>query len=104
VFTDFEGSYPEYIKHSLTRSFGQNSQETVQKKAVKKISKKPSDTQKELRRLERDIDKLEKELESVKLVKDVFSTDYEKLMELDSQESELQSRLDGLLEEWEALA
>jgi len=33
-----------------------------------------------------------------------FSTDYEKLMQLDEQESELKIQLEDLLEEWEQAA
>jgi len=43
-------------------------------------------------------------MEAVKLTKDVFSTDYEKLMELDESERNIKEALDKLLEEWESLA
>jgi ATPase subunit of ABC transporter with duplicated ATPase domains len=108
IFTDFEGTYSEYIKHRDSAKAEERVRRASSSKAKSdtrdKQKKKPSETQKELRRLEREIDKLEKELESVKLVKDVFSTDYEKLMELDEKEKQLKEQLDDLLLQWEHAA
>jgi len=108
VFTDFEGRYAEYIKQKdnikaekQVKGNDRKSRPSGQRDSHKK---KPSEAQKELRRLEREIDKLEKELESIKLVKNVFSTDYEKLMELDKQEQGIQEQLDWLMYQWEQMA
>ena len=62
---------------------------------------KPSEAQKELRRIEREIEKLESALEAVEVLRGEHATDYEKLMELDEQEAVLKSQLEALLEEWE---
>ena len=102
VFTDYPGTFAEY------RAFmAANAAAEPAKKAPapgKKIKKKPSDAQKELRRLERDIEKLESELDEITRQKDEFSTDYEKLMELDERETGTNAALDKLYEEWEAMS
>ena len=65
---------------------------------------KPSVAQKELRRVEREIEKLEREIDVIKKLRDEHSTDYEKLMELDTSETRLKSQLDDLLGKWEEAA
>ena len=65
---------------------------------------KPSEAQKELRRIEREIKKLESELETLAAQRTEHATDYEKLMELDESESVLKSQLEDMLEEWENAA
>jgi prefoldin subunit 5 len=72
--------------------------------AKPKAKRKPSDLQKELKRVEREIEKLENELGEISHNKAEFSSDYEKLMELDAQESDVNERLEGLMGEWEQLA
>ena len=102
VFTDFGGTFEEYraAKADIAAA------ETV-KKAVKKtpnvsskVKKKPADYQKEIKRLERDIEKLENDIDVIRLQREEFSTDYEKLMELDEKEQEAQAALDELYEQW----
>jgi predicted nuclease with TOPRIM domain len=70
----------------------------------RKLKVKPSEVQKEQRRLEREIEKLEAELETVNELRTEHATDYEKLMELDEQEAVLKAQLEELLEDWEEVA
>ena len=72
------------------------------KSAKKKL--KPSDSQKELRRLEREITKIESEIDDLTLQKEQHSSDYEKLMELETKEQELSLELERLMSEWEEVA
>ena len=102
AFTDFNGVYSDYCAYKAM-----NTASEVKKKetaAYPKRKKKLADMQKELRMLERDIGKLENDLEDIKRQKDEFSTDYEKLMELDERESLVHVSLDKLYEDWAALA
>ena len=105
VFTDFPGSYAEYRLYkaqnqaSATQAGGGRAA-----RAGTKIKAKPSDLQKELRRLEREIEKMEDELEDIKHRREEFSSDYEKLMELDEREVMAQAELDKLIAEWEQMA
>ena len=102
VFTDFDGSYAEYTAYKATSGIPEATKKRPS--ARPKQKKKPADTQKELRRVEREIEKLEGELIAIELQKEEFSSDYEKLMELDERESNVHAALNKLLEDWEAIA
>ena len=107
VFTDFYGSYEKFITWKqgvkqdtspavrVTRGTEQQKRPSVSGKI------KPSDAQKELRRVEREIEQLETGIEAISEQKNKHATDYEKLMELDVQETELRAQLDDLLDKWE---
>ena len=113
-FTDFKGTYDDYLKYKAKANNSRLSssnrvtvtlKQNKQKKEPSMRQKiKPSEAQKELRRAEREIEKLETEIEFILKEKADFSTDYEKLMQLDEQESELKTQLEDLLEEWEQAA
>ena len=101
VFTDFNGSYSEYIVYKQMIPAA----ESISKKpSARPRPKKPADAQKELRRLEREIAKIENDISEIHRQKEEFSTDYEKLMELDDQEQVADAALDDLLNKWEELA
>jgi len=106
IFTDFLGTYEKYAasRRELRQGDGSSVLSGKQKKepsSRKKRKIKPSDAMKELRRIEREIEKLESEMDDIEKLKTEHSTDYAKLMELDEQEAELKTQLDDLLEEWE---
>jgi len=110
TFTDFYGDYEEYtVMRENLKKQGNNGSSSFpgrkkQKKEPSELNNrkiKPSDVQKELRRIEREIEKLETELDEVEVLRGEFSSDYEKLMELDKQEAGLKELLEGLLKEWE---
>jgi len=102
VFTDFFGSYSEYREaKEETAVAGQIKKEPS---TNPKQKSKPADMQKEQRRLEREIGKLENELDEISLQKEEHASFYEKLLELDKQELEVQESLDKLYIEWETLA
>ena len=119
AFMDFIGTYEEYCafkeKHSDSRrgspgqegerrAGGVDSGARVQERSGYKHKKKPSDVQKEIKRLEREIEKLETELGGVGLLKDEFASDYEKLMELDERERGIAAEIDAVYGEWERFA
>ena len=110
-FTDFKGTYAQYMENKKSprspqlkkaSDEGRGGISKGDKAAKKKL--KPSDSQKELRRLEREITKIESEIDDLALQKEQHSSDYEKLMELESKEQELSIELERLLAEWEAVA
>ena len=70
--------------------------------ANNKPRRKPSDAQKEIRRIEREIEKLETELDGVQQLRTAHSSDYEKLIELDGRERETLSALERLYSQWES--
>ena len=106
VFNDFLGSFTQYRAQKSDKALTINTkkeQMSGQKpKAKQKI--KPADAQKELRRLEREIDKLENEINELQEQKEEYSSDYEKLLELEEKEQKLQSELDDVYSKWELLA
>ena len=117
TFTDFRGTYVQYLEMKksgnsthIIKVSGEREQADVsngfvkskEKSAKKKL--KPSDAGKELRRLEREITKVEAELEDVASQKEQNASDYEKLMELDASESELNAELERLMDAWGEVA
>jgi len=101
VFTDFHGTYSTY---RLQKASNHKAAPAARQPKERAAKIKPSDIQKELRGLEREIGKLEDELECIKNQREEFSSDYQKLMELDERELMAHARLDDLLEDWEQLA
>lgn len=104
ILTDFRGDYESFTAYKATEKQADSPAPDKQKaKSSANPKAKPSDINKEIRRLEREIDKLENELEAIKLEKEVYATDYEKLLKLDEQERMLTETLDEMLEKWDAL-
>jgi len=104
-FTDFLGTYSEYVAYVTANQNIESSKKVASVSSkVRQKPKKPSDAQKELRRVEREIEKLENDLDENKQQAIKYSTNYEKLMELSQQEIKLQEQLDELLEQWEVYA
>lgn len=109
-FTDFKGTFAEYrlckeesCNQPLATAASQKPPPTTRANAnTTRSRKKPTDIQKELRRLEREIEKLESELDEIRRQKDEYSSDYLKLMELDTREREAFESLKTLYELWEA--
>jgi len=102
IFTDFFGTYSEYCEFKTASAAAEQAKkEPAAHRPGQK--KKPADVLKELRRLEREIEKTEKELDGINREKEEFSTDYERLMELDERERLTRETLDALYEQWEAI-
>jgi len=105
VFTDFHGTYKQYMTKKESNALSATPTSTKKAPIInQKTIKKPSDLQKELRRIEREIEKLEKEIAEISLKRDEFSSDYEKLMELDKLENEAETALEDLMTKWDELA
>ena len=124
AFIDFKGTYEQYVamrkqSDSGSASLSKNlrrkrNNQTIQNQTKhsqikhsqpsdsrKERKIKPSEAQKELRRIEREIERLETELESVEVLRGEHASDYEKLMELDERDAVLKVQLEEMLEEWE---
>ena len=100
VFTDFMGTYAEFCAR---REAGPVAAAAKKTPHASRKPKKKADPQKALDKLEREIEKLENVLSDIGRQKDEFSTDYEKLMELDALEQETHESIDKLYNEWDAL-
>lgn len=100
---DFIGTYEQY-KAVKAMEAADNAQEKVnaEKKQKQKKSRKAS-PEKLITKLEREIAAIEAEIETITKQENEFASDYEKLMELMSQRTELEAALEGKYAEWEVL-
>ena len=105
--TDFRGGYSEYCQWRERQSvFAQNERNNSKKSAVKKEqAKKTSSPNRDraIAKLEREIAKLEASAAVLDKLCEEYATDYQKLMELDSQKNALDEDLLSLYEKWEEL-
>ena len=105
--TDFRGGYSEYCQWRERQSvFAQNERNNSKKSAVRKEqAKKPSSPNRDraIAKLEREIAKLEASAAEIDKLCEEYATDYQKLMELDSQKNALDEELLSLYEKWEEL-
>ena len=105
--TDFRGGYSEYCQWRERQSvFVQNERNNSKKSAVKKEqAKKTSSPNRDraIAKLEREIARLEASAAEIDKLCEEYATDYQKLMELDSQKNALDEELLSLYEKWEEL-
>ena len=105
--TDFRGGYSEYCQWRERQAvFAQNERNNSKKAAVRKEqTKKPSSPNRDraIAKLEREIAKLEASVAEIDKLCEEYATDYQKLMELDSQKNALDEELLSLYEKWEEL-
>ena len=102
--TDFRGTFGEF------RAYRERQQAIAQaaKSAAPKPEKKPKrsgtpEREKQLRRVEREINKTEARLAELEAECEANASDYVRLMELDAEREELNKSLDALYLEWEEL-
>ena len=102
--TDFRGTFGEF------RAYRERQQAIAQaaKSAAPKPEKKPKrsgtpEREKQLRRVEREINKAEARLAELEAECEANAADYVRLMELDAEREELNKSLDALYIEWEEL-
>ena len=103
TFTDFRGTFEAYRAYRQRET--QRAQ--VEKKVERKKEPKPKravSPEKQLQRIEREIEKAEARLAELQEACETYATDYQKLMELTEQSEAVQSELEALYEQWEALA
>jgi ATP-binding cassette subfamily F protein 3 len=106
--TDFLGTYEKYraVKAAAVKTAASKAPEHDTDDKPKKESRKkgaPS-VEKQLARLERDIANMEEKLAELSALREAHCTDYEKLLELDKEETALREELDAAYEAWAALS
>ena len=112
--TDYRGSYAEYAAwRARQAAFAAAEKKTADKKAEQnrpgqaaagaKGEKKPR-PEKQLQKLEKEIDRIETQLQALDEEAGLYATDYQKLMELDARKEELNAALMELYERWEVLS
>ena len=69
----------------------------------KQKPKRPQSAERTIAKLEREISLCESRKADIEKLKEQYSSDYAKLMELESSEAEIDTELDALYEKWEEL-
>ena len=104
VLTDFPGGYTEYEAYKARQAELTQIAKHHEPKAKATRPPREKDPAKRLAKVEREIEKLEAALADISAREEAAATDYQKLMELSEERAGVQEQLDGLYEEWEALA
>ena len=102
-FIDFRGSFEEYRAYIARQQTLQQAVRQAERKKEPKPKKQPS-AARQLQKTEKAIEKAEAKMAELEAQCEEFSTDYQKLMELEEEKTALQTELDALYEQWEALS
>lgn len=112
VFTDYKCSYEEYRRRKeIARQAALESAQKPAKKEKKQAEEKPAQKkltpksiEKKMARLEQEIEKLEEEIEELDRKSQEFSSDYVKLMEIESEKQKLREQSEEKYLQWEELS
>ena len=102
MITDFRGSYTEYCRWKERQSVYAQAEKAAQREKKGK-PQKAQNNDRAIAKLEREIEKLEEKLAELDRLCAEYSSDYQKLMELDGQKAELNETLLPMYERWEEL-
>ena len=102
---DFRGGYPEYCEWKERQDvFSRNSAKLQKKETQPKREPRRGSNEKLIEKTEREIEKSESRLALLEKEAEEFSSDYQKLMEIEAARSVLTAELDALYEKWEELS
>ncbi len=100
--TDYRGGYRDYLQWlDRQQVFARSDAAPEKKTAEKKI--RPVNNDRAIAKLEKEIERLEAKIAELDTSAEENASDYQKLMEIDAQKSELDRQLSELYEKWEAL-
>ena len=102
MITDFRGSYTEYCRWKERQAVYEQAEKAAQREKKGK-PQKAQNNDRAIAKLEREIEKLEEKLAELDSLCAEYSSDYQKLMELDGQKAELNEALLPMYERWEEL-
>ncbi len=102
---DFRGSFSEYREYSARQAQLSQAAKAAAAKPEKKQPRRKGtpDKEKQLRRVEREIEQLEARIVELDALVEDNASDYQRLMELGSERQTLSGELDGLYTKWEEL-
>ncbi len=101
--TDYRGGYRDYLQWlDRQQVFARSDAAPEKKTAEKKI--RPVNNDRAIAKLEKEIERLEAKIAELDTSAEENASDYQKLMEIDAQKSELDRQLSELYEKWEALS
>lgn len=102
--TDYRGSYAEFREYTARQAvFAQAAKQDTKRKEPKPRNSEPN-AQRKLQKLEKEISSLERKLHELEIEAEEFSSDYQRLLEIDGQKDELELELEAAYGEWETLA
>lgn len=103
--TDYRGTYKEFREYQARQAvFNQTTKAETRKKEQQPRKKGSPCKEKQLARLEKEIAKLEDQITALDKKFEDFSSDYQKLMELDAEKMLLNDKLMTAYESWEELS
>ena len=103
--TDYRGTYKEFREYQARQAvFNQTAKAETRKKEPQPRKKGAPGKEKQLARLEKEIEKLEEQISALEQKCEEFSSDYQKLMELDAEKMLLNDKLMTAYESWEELS
>ena len=103
--TDYRGTYKEFREYQARQAvFSQAAKAETRKKEPQPRKKGAPGKEKQLARLEKEISKLEEQIADLEQKCEEFSSDYQKLMELDAEKMLLNDKLMTAYESWEELS
>ena len=103
--TDFRGSFREFREYRARQEAIAQAARAAAPKPEKKSQRKKGtpEREKEARRCEREIGKIESRLKEIEREEGEHASDYQRLMELEEEKARLDSELDALYSRWEEL-
>lgn len=103
--TDYRGTYKEFREYQARQAvFSQTAKAETRKREPQPRKKGSPGKEKQLARLEKEIEKLEEQISALEQKCEEFSSDYQKLMELDAEKMLLNDKLMTAYESWEELS
>ncbi len=103
--TDYRGTYKEFREYQARQAvFSQTAKAETRKREPQPRKKGSPGKEKQLARLEKEIEKLEEQIAALEQKCEEFSSDYQKLMELDAEKMLLNDKLMTAYESWEELS
>ena len=104
VLTDYRGGYRDYLAWKERQSvFQQNEKREKQEKKPSDKRPKTPNAAKAAAKVEREIARLEARQQELDQEAEMYSADYQKLMEIDAERASLDEQLLALYEQWEEL-
>jgi len=99
---DFKGTFTQYREYMSRQEVFTRIEKKVQKKTTEK--KSSPNTAKQIAKLEKEIQKVEEDIALLDQEAEQFSSDYQKLMEIEAQKEELNTKLNELYDKWGELS
>ena len=102
---DFRGGYAEYCEWKDRQAvFSRNAEKQQKKEVPVKREPRRSSNEKAIEKTEREIEKAESRLAQLDSEAEEFSSDYQKLMEIEEAKSAVTAELEALYSRWEELS